>query len=43
MQFISFDGGMGVEHIGVGFVKISELFAMQGALFSATEPFDRHS
>ena len=32
--------GEGGEHNGVGFVKISKIFAMQDAFFFETEPFD---
>ena len=35
------DGEENVEHNGVGFMKISEIFAIEDAFFFGTKPFDR--
>ena len=41
MKFGSLDGGDKSEHNDDGFVKISEIFAMQDTFFIGTQPFDR--
>ena len=40
MEFDSFDGGDDGENNDVAVVQISEILAMQGELFSVTEPFE---
>ncbi len=41
MEFGSFDGGEDGAYSGVGFVKISNKFAVQSRFFSGTEQFGR--
>ena len=40
MEFGSFEGEEGNEHSGFGFVEISEMSAVQDAIFFVTGPFD---
>ena len=40
MKFGSLDGGDNVEHNGVGFAEISEIFAMREAFFFGKKSFD---
>ena len=37
----SLDGGEDVEHNGVAFVEITEIFAMREPFIFVTQPFDR--
>ena len=39
MELGLFDGGEDVEHGGVGFVDIFEIFAIEKAFLFRTEPF----